>query len=373
MRLKTRTWVIISLLCFIGAAWFWRLGNERAARERKQSPETSAPTGVRTNAQYSTSQPLLVSKIRSGPPAAPDQFAAASTNAPFPYRLNNSPKSIKELVRSDNAILLRNALIDLSQGTSLGIPDQLRAKGDPGSYIVQARARITDEFRRQLQAAGASLISYVPNNAYLVRLSAGGAQQLLAFAGTQAVVPWEPYYKLSPNLLKLAVEGNNPPDATLLNVLVFPGESGNARTEFEKLNIQILGEDRSPFGHELVVKIPGQAFLPLAQLPIVQAVEPHKRRAPANDLTRGRVRVSTNTITASNYRGLNGNGVMVNINDTGVDAGHPDLTGRVTADAGADVDYVGHGTHVAGIIASSGANGPDGSKVRSEERRVGKE
>jgi len=58
--------------------------------------------------------------------------------------------------------------------------------------------------------------------------------------------------------------------------------------------------------------------------------------------------------------GLDGTGVTVAILDTGIDATHQDFAGKIvanenfTADANAD-DVVGHGTHVASIIAGSGA------------------
>ena len=63
---------------------------------------------------------------------------------------------------------------------------------------------------------------------------------------------------------------------------------------------------------------------------------------------------------AAHARGFTGAGVAVAVLDTGVDSSHPDLAGKVvaaedfTGDGGV-LDDFGHGTHVASIIAGTGA------------------
>ncbi len=80
-------------------------------------------------------------------------------------------------------------------------PKNLQPQGDPGAYIVQARGPIDQSFRAMLAQAGATIIAYIPNDAYLVRASASVAGVLGANPQTQAVIPYEPYYKIQSSLL----------------------------------------------------------------------------------------------------------------------------------------------------------------------------
>jgi subtilisin family serine protease/subtilisin-like proprotein convertase family protein len=220
-----------------------------------------------------------------------------------------------------------------------------------------------------LSAAGASIVAYIPNQAYLVRASQAVAQQLQADPQTQAVLPYEPYFKLGPPLLVLAVEQQPLPANQALNLLLFPDARAAALDELNNLGVQVLGEERSPFGPVLKVQtesagIPaGQSYpvgqtgilAALAGLSSVQEVELSRTRVLANDLSRARIAVAADTVTPDNYLGLTGSNVLVNVNDSGVDTNHPDLEGRVLCDVPiSGVDSNGHGTHVAGIIAGSG-------------------
>jgi subtilisin-like proprotein convertase family protein len=339
-------------MLFAGAFYFWRLGDKWAARR-------VAPPVTHHASRITPPSPILLlsqAGTLNVPPPEPfaTQNATPHTNR-FALRLSNTSTPLRQLQRSNQAILLENALLDTTQPAP-AIPDHLRAQGDPGSYLVQARGPIDNAFRSLLQAAGAVIVSYIPNNAYLVRASAAAAQQLSADPQTQAVLPYEPYYKLKPSLLKLAVAQNPLPDDSALNVLVFDDARETVRADLEKLGARIVGDaERSPFGPVLRVVPPADSLPAVAGLPGVQEVEWALRRAAANDLSRVRVGVATDVLATNNYLGLTGSNVLVNVNDSGVDATHPDLKPRVFGDsANTLVDPNGHGTHVAGIIASSG-------------------
>lgn len=287
-------------------------------------------------------------------PASPAASVPKAAAKGFPYRLRNTDEPIETLLRRETALLLRNAVLDTRLPGRPAIPARLALTEDPEAYIVQARGAIDAAFRQRLTDAGATVVSYLPNNAYLARLSAAQAKQVAADPRTQAVLPLEPYYKLEPSLLALAVEDKPLPEGRL-NLLLFPGERDRAAQALTQLGAGILFEENTPFGPLLTVRAPADSLAALARLASVQGIEPYRERRLANDLTRVITGVSTDTTTAAptgNHLGLTGAGVTVAMSDSGVDATHPDLAGRVT---GLTADNSGHGTHVAGIIAGNGS------------------
>jgi choice-of-anchor C domain-containing protein len=376
--MKMRSWsLILSCLLLLAGAWlFWSPGQNRAV----QKTVTPAVRAALTTTRSAATAPLLFGSGNAATNSAP------KTNA-FAYRLTNTQKSLGQLMSDPHAILLENALLDTRVALNLSIPKPLQAQGDPGAWIVQANGPITSAFRAALAAAGAQIVSYIPNNAYLVTATAGGAAGLAGQPGVQSVNPYEPYYKISASLLGLAVNQKNLPDNSVLTLGLFPNTAAQTVEQIKQLGGTVVANDQSPFG-PIVRVTPPQNWTALAVLPGVQIMELAHRRAVANDLARVTLGISTDTTTTNNYMNLSGKNVLVEVNDTGIDATHPDFSfggsaetpgtvppSRIIGDSPLSlVDTDGHGTHVAGIIAGNGSesytviNTPQGSVTNADFR-----
>ena len=228
MHSRRVIWIVLCLLCVAGAWLFWRAAGRRAA-EKDVAATALVATGSLTGAAPLTN-PALVSA------------AAAKTNR-LAYRLSNTTRTIGELTGDRRAILLENALIDSSLPLNFTFPKNLLAQGDPGAYIVQSRGPVSAAFRALLAGAGAEIISYIPNDAYLVRLTAGGAGGLAAQPRVQSVIPYEPYYKLQLALLGAAVKQSPLPAGAVLNLGLFAGDAPQTISAIEKLGGTILSRD----------------------------------------------------------------------------------------------------------------------------------
>src|SRR5882672_5385851 len=309
---------VVGVGVITAAILWWHRGQNpspRTAEETSAEANPAAPSATaaaklsRKTAALSQSSSSFQFLSKPGP-------AISSAPAPnkekeedrFKYRISNTSQPVGQLVHNDKAILLENALFDTSASfDNLGIPSSLASSGDPGAYIVQSKTAIDDKFRWQIKQLGATIISYIPNNAYLVRASSGIAQGLAGLPQTQIVLPYEPYYKLKSSLLPRAVEGLPLPEgAPNLNLLVFSDAHQSTLADLKQMGVNVVSEERSPFGQLVHIQAPAQNWTDLARLPGVQVVELSRSRVSANDLSRARVGVATNTVTQTNYLDLTG-------------------------------------------------------------------
>ena len=262
--------------------------------------------------------------------------------------------------------LLRAAFDPLREEPSF--PAGVRvAAAEPGTWryaLVQFRGPVRPEWTEAAVAAGAELLDYVPDYAFIARLQPGAAEAVAALEGVRWLGPYHPIYRLSP-ALDAALVGAPPAGAAPLDlrVALFRGEDLSAvEREFAALGARIRERAQTSWGGTLRLELPAGALAAAARLEGVAWLEPVYPRTLQNDVARRTMGVHTAWSRVSN---LYGSGQIVAVADTGLDSGNAgtlstDFAGRLAGayawgPSGTWADRDAHGTHVAGSVLGSGA------------------
>jgi Subtilase family/Viral BACON domain len=161
---------------------------------------------------------------------------------------------------------------------------QARAGGyNPGSglYIVQFAGPIQDSWLNTLKSTGANVISYVSNNAYVVRCDARSATMVSRMKDEQSFVQWvgdyEPAYKLEPSMQIARKMG----DASFVRVTVqiLDGDEGDQQVfNLRNSSRQFIGETRVMNYRNVTAVIPASQLTELAASDGVFAIEEARDR-----------------------------------------------------------------------------------------------
>ena len=234
------------------------------------------------------------------------------------------------------------------------------------TYIVQFSGPVMPEWKQAITTSGGQLGDYIPDYAFLVHLDGTAKAIVGALPFVRWVGPYQPAYKLSPDM-----DYN---DTRSYRVILAPW----AKAESTLTALSSLGTQPRSYSQGFAAVLSGEQLDQVAHMPDVLWIEPFHMQRIYNDIGGG-VILGGQTAWASGYTG---NGVTVAIADTGLDTGNPsnihqDLAGRVAHisswpvlyanygqgcqvtntganDGPADKDS-GHGTHVTGSVAGSGA------------------
>ncbi|MBN1593662.1 MAG: S8 family serine peptidase, partial [Candidatus Coatesbacteria bacterium] len=279
---------------------------------------------------------------------------------------------------------LRLADFDPSKMDSLQLPEELLmdsyAPETEGLYIVQFSGPIEPAQRQALIDAGATVIDYLPDFAYLVFMSEDNWRVVSQWPKTGLFeTAWaglyQPAFRISPELFKSTVDcdevvitiqqyGETEDTLRSLSEMVLSGDSQaevlaeSIHSTTQRLRVSVSCEDL----YQLVTEV--------SRRPNVLWIEPYREPVIVNDLSRWICQSYTYNYTPIWDQGIHGEGQIVGVCDTGLDAdmcffydqsqGLPgstvnnnqrktivyyDLAGN------GDWDAHSHGTHCAGSIA----------------------
>ncbi len=236
-----------------------------------------------------------------------------------------------------------------------------------GLYLIQFTEPFDPAWRAELQGRNVELLRYVPEDAFVARLNGARLDDLASLPYVQWIGAYRPGHKIEASLLASARRPELNP-ALAVTVLLSPAATAQEMAEARTRLAGAHAVSHHRFGAVLRGKLgPGQ-LQKLAESPAVLWIEPAPRLKLFDEISSkivGGDCPGHATCTQESF--FDGRGVTIAVADSGLHVGtaagmHPDLAGRVAAflhygnliDAS---DEHGHGTHVAGIIAGSGATG----------------
>src|ERR1035441_3574968 len=108
MRPRPLAWLLLSVLCFAAAFYFWRLGDQWAAKKAAASPPQAHAPSPTHHAPRSTPAPPLplrsqAATLNSPPATEPDTQPATRNTNRFALRLSNTTTPMGQLQRDDHA------------------------------------------------------------------------------------------------------------------------------------------------------------------------------------------------------------------------------------------------------------------------------
>lgn len=217
-----------------------------------------------------------------------------------------------------NLIRLRDRFFD----TTVPVPDvlvplRLTVRPDPQLHIIQFTAPVRKDWLDGLRAIeGLSLVSYLPENAYLVWADQPARNTLAEQVQFQRHVQWQgafhPSYKLHPGF-NLEFSGN-----VQATIQVFAHAGAEASIDTIKNEaVRILNEPRQvDVFYNIIVELPAERLVDIARMEDVVNIEPYIPEQPVGER---QGQISAGALNAAGT-GPNGPGYLAWLNGLGFNA-----------------------------------------------------
>ncbi len=207
---------------------------------------------------------------------------------------------------------------------------------DSPYQVIKFDRPISAAMRRQVEGSGAEILAYLPFHSYLVKADADSRQALGAISGALWTGPYQPAWKIDPNLMTLDQRSERPA-ALPLHIALHQGVSAAAMlAQLERLaGVEHSFVDAATSREAVVLTVRGQAIdalLPvLAGFDQVAHVGLRKIMNFSNSQGSWLHQSGQSNLRPVFDRGLFGCGQLVGVADSGVDFPHCAFTDPVLA------------------------------------------
>ncbi|GAB4370852.1 MAG: hypothetical protein Kow0062_05940 [Acidobacteriota bacterium] len=255
--------------------------------------------------------------------------------------------------RVSEALRLRDGLV-VGDAALPAAPAAFRAGPDDPVRLVSLRTKVLPEWRAALEAAGAEVLKYVPDDAFLVRASAEVRERLAALSIVRRVEPYHPWYRLAAPVRAWIDETGAAGEMRRFRVLLFEwGAAAKHRVADRAVARGARVAALWPNGQILELWLTRAQVGAVAADPDVMWIDPWT--PPETDMDLVREDAGTNYVET--VAGFCGQGVRGEVLDAGIQDDHPDFDGIMLH---GPTSVASHGTSTYGIVFGNGDRDGDG-------------
>lgn len=256
----------------------------------------------------------------------------------------------------------------------------------PAYYLLTIDGPLLEDYKKKISYKGVELLQYFPENTYTALLKEGDYKNLLElnfitnikyFGAVDTGIREVKLKNLNDVIIKGNLQENytisksttdshgnvkkveisaKPFDVNLHN----PADKDRLIEWLNEKQIEVIGA--SKFKIRILASQESLDKYEVSKNNMVQSVIEYIPPSLHDAIVRGIIKIETNsptTNTASDILGFAGEGEIIGVADTGIDDNHADFSGNIhkiiaRGRVGNYSDPLGHGTHVAGIIAGNG-------------------
>ena len=265
---------------------------------------------------------------------------------------------------------LKSGTVNTQQLTDLRQVAQ--AERLPERVIIQLTGPMDPDRRAAIQASGARILDYIPDNAFILDTRRARLDRITALPFVESLVAFRPEWKIDPELGRRAY--STAEMTAVINagrlpavVMLFPGaDPVAAARSIANAGVAVLSTTLEDDRFVLQVQGTLNALTNLANLDAVKWIEPSSENTlRSNSNTRWIVQTNVNGSTPLYTAGLRGEGQLIGIMDgrintthcAFIDAANPiGASHRKIHAYNASLGYDQHGTHVAGTAMGDSGN-----------------
>jgi hypothetical protein len=270
------------------------------------------------------------------------------------YAVSLDGMSVQRVAEAKNTLEFQYEKFDPAV-SSPAIPDRLKAATGSELFVVQFETQSLGVYRRAIEAAGGEVLSYLPNNAHVVRMSGETKAAVEAMGFVRYVGNYEPAFRIDPVITRKLLA--NVLGATRYNILLAdktPDNKDRAAVDIRQLGGTV--HEYAPGGRLIEATLTPDQLVQLANNNNVLWIDLWGPMEPDMDIAR--IFHGTNnleTLTGGNPTGYSGEGVVGMARDTELRTTHQEFAHMPPIMlAGSPSSF--HGTAVFGIIFAKGVN-----------------